>query len=317
MLLFLLNNSYGSLEIENNEISYASVTGNVFHKKLWVDDTSNVSVVGNTVSDIISITAESNNTNNINITGNTCEAVRLEQFGSSPVGVILDINITGNSILGSSDATYGLWLGQGHGSVYASSNNIRGTFSSGPIGIVRNSGSNVRLLNNRLVGTPVISSSGGVIYEYGNTGWSLEGEPSEHISKLMQPNEDSLDLAGWNLHNSRVVNGVTNGGVSSHIFYPPDMSTSDYQKIKLDVIYRDTSNGDVGSFSLDAIRDGFNSYSLEFGNVYNQIGLSGIAVTQGGSTDSNQYQIACTNNTGGTINISVTARTGQKLSLEG
>ncbi|MDZ9819114.1 hypothetical protein SNB69_00955, partial [Escherichia coli] len=61
---------------------------NTFSSYLWVDDTSNVTISGNTVSSRIKVTSQTDDVHNITISANTTKRITIEQFGESPTGLV-------------------------------------------------------------------------------------------------------------------------------------------------------------------------------------------------------------------------------------
>ncbi|TMV49906.1 hypothetical protein FE783_10020 [Paenibacillus mesophilus] len=173
------NNSYGSCEVENNS-SRAVIAGNTFRKKVWIDDSSNVTISGNVIEESIYLTVQSLDLESILVTGNITNRIRIEQFGTtqnlSAKG--RHIKISENIINGTS-GNYGIFItGLGNDrfeDIELSGNMITGTYSSGKIGIVRSSGLKVLARDNIVNGTFVISGSGGTVNGVGNVGASYSG----------------------------------------------------------------------------------------------------------------------------------------------
>lgn len=103
------NNSYASCEIENGS-GRAVVANNTFGAKIWIDDSFDCVVNGNTSEDGISITVGSNvgDSKNIVVSNNVCKNIRCEQFGTYEGGVIRSVNIIGNTVRG--NQTHGIWI---------------------------------------------------------------------------------------------------------------------------------------------------------------------------------------------------------------
>jgi hypothetical protein len=133
------DNSYGSVEVENAS-GHVVIEGNTFKKKIWVDDSYNVSIDGNVLSDMIHITVGSDNgdARNISVTDNVATTIRVESFGLYKGGVIKNISIADNTLTGG--VSYGIWVdGKYTEFALVDNNTILGTFSSGKMGIVRGS----------------------------------------------------------------------------------------------------------------------------------------------------------------------------------
>lgn len=121
------NNSYASCEIENGS-GKAVISNNTFNSKIWIDDSFDVVVNGNTTEQgiLISVGSDNGEAKNIIISNNISKNIRCEQFGTYIGGVINNINIIGNTVNG--DNTHGIWI---HG----------------------NSVKNARVVNNFITGT--------------------------------------------------------------------------------------------------------------------------------------------------------------------
>lgn len=154
------NNAYGSCEVENNS-SRAVIAGNTFRKKVWIDDSSNVTISGNLVEEAIFLTVQSHDLQHILVTGNGKH-----------------IKVSDNIINGTS-GNYGIFIsGLGNDrfeDIELSGNMITGTYSSGKIGIVRSPGIQVLARDNLVNGKFVISGSVGTVNGTGNVGASYSG----------------------------------------------------------------------------------------------------------------------------------------------
>ena len=186
------NNSYASCEIENGS-GNAVVANNTFAAKIWIDDSFDCVVIGNTTDSGISITVGSDNgdAKNIVVSGNVCKNIRCEQFGTYVGGLIENVNITGNTVRG--DQTHGIWI---HGNAVQKCK-IFGNFITGAntndIAIQRNEqlicfvqgnfGNDCTLL---------IAGTGGEVYAVDNYGMQVSG------------NRDSLEAS----HLERAFNGL-------------------------------------------------------------------------------------------------------------
>lgn len=131
------NNSYASTEIENGS-GKAVIANNTFNAKIWVDDSFDAVVNGNTTEEGILISVGSNNGNpeNIIVSNNVCRNIRCEQFGTYYGGVIQNLNIIGNSVKGTN--THGIWIhGNAAKNVKVCNNFISGS-NTNDIAIQRN-----------------------------------------------------------------------------------------------------------------------------------------------------------------------------------
>lgn len=166
------NNSYGSLEIENNVISSGVVSGNMFGHDLWIDDTSNIHVVGNNTKRVIRITSQHNDVQNVSVVANRCAAVSVTTFGVSPVGVSRNITVNGNHIYNdlnshcvfADNTVYSI-------SVEGNQLYIAPGGTGNVVGLVRHANADHKVINNFCnSGKLLFSSTGGSIVEYGNIG---------------------------------------------------------------------------------------------------------------------------------------------------
>lgn len=130
-------NLYGSCEIEN-ATGKVVVSGNTFKKKIWIDDSFDVTVAGNVCDDTIHITVGSNNgdAKNVIVADNVCKNIRAEQFGEYKGGLIRFLNINGNTVKG--DNVHGIWI-HGNSTVIAHvANNMVTGKNTNDISIQRN-----------------------------------------------------------------------------------------------------------------------------------------------------------------------------------
>lgn len=181
------DNSYASCEIENGS-GRAVVANNTFNSKIWIDDSFDAVVNGNTTEEGILVTVGSNNGNadNIIISNNICRNIRCEQFGEYKGGIINFVNITGNTVKGTS--THGIWL---HGNAVTRanvSNNFITGVNTNDISVQRteqieciirgNIGSGKKLL---------IAGSGGRVYAFDNfnieTSGTRDSFPASHLER--------------------------------------------------------------------------------------------------------------------------------------
>ncbi|UZV39630.1 hypothetical protein APT65_00015 [Trabzonvirus APT65] len=166
------NNSYGSLEIENNVISSGVVSGNMFGHDLWIDDTSNIHVVGNNTKRVIRVTSQHNDVQNVSIVANRCAAVSVTTFGVSPIGVSRNITVNGNHVYNdlnshcvfADNTVYSI-------SVEGNQLYIAPGGTGNVVGLVRHSNADHKVINNFCNGGKLLfSSTGGSVIEYGNIG---------------------------------------------------------------------------------------------------------------------------------------------------
>lgn len=184
------NNSYASCEIENSSRK-AVIANNTFNSKIWVDDSFDAVINGNTTEEGILITVGSydNDTDNIVISNNTCKNIRCERFGDYVGGVICNVHIIGNTVKGNN--THGIWIHGNAVTIAKISNNIVTGSNTNAIAIQRstefgefkcfihnNFGNNQNLL---------IAGTGGEVYAYDNVEFNVSGNrdslPISHLEK--------------------------------------------------------------------------------------------------------------------------------------
>lgn len=186
------NNSYASCEIENGT-GKAIIANNTFNSKIWVDDSFDAVINGNTTEEGILITVGSNvgSAENIVVSNNTSRNIRCEQFGTYLGGTIKNVNIIGNIVNG--DNTHGIWI---HGNAVESAkicnNFITGT-NTNDIAIQRNTQlvcyTNSNYGNGKIM---LIAGDGGKVYAVDNYNMTNSG------------NRDSLEVS----HLERSFNGL-------------------------------------------------------------------------------------------------------------
>lgn len=193
------NNSYASCEIENGS-GKAVIANNTFNAKIWVDDSFDVVVNGNTTELGISITVGSNNgdSTNVIISNNITKNIRCEQYGTYTGGIVNNLNITGNNVKG--DNTHGIWVhGNSAKSVRICNNFISGT-NTNDISVQRNEQLTCYISNNYGNGKNLlIAGTGGKVFAVDNYNVNVSG------------NRDSVTAS----HLERAFNGLkvtdTNG----------------------------------------------------------------------------------------------------------
>ena len=181
------NNSYASCEIENGS-GKAVIANNTFNAKIWVDDSFDVVVNGNSTEAGISVTVGSNNgdSNNVIISNNTCKNIRCEQFGTYNGGIINNVNIIGNNVRGTN--THGIWL---HGDAVKNAkvcNNFISGENTNDISIQRNAQLVCYIHSNFGNGKNLlIAGSGGKVYAIDNYNMESSGTrdslPASHLER--------------------------------------------------------------------------------------------------------------------------------------
>ncbi len=186
------NNSYASCEIENGS-GNAVVANNTFNSKIWIDDSFDTVVNANTTKEGILVTVGSNNgdANNVVISNNVCKNIRCEQFGEYKGGIINNVNICANNVVGTN--THGIWI---HGNAVKSAkicNNIISGENTNDIALQRNEQLRAFVHNNYGNGKILLlSGSGGDVKIVDNYNFTVSG------------NRDPLEAS----HLERVFNGL-------------------------------------------------------------------------------------------------------------
>lgn len=299
------NNLYGSCELENSKVSNSVISGNTFGNNLWVDDTSNVSITGNVTIGTLRVTSQTTDVYNVNISGNVAKRIRVEQFGASPTGLVFDSNITGNTATGADVGGTDMFLGAlTTGEV--SSNNCNGP--STHIGVTRRANTDLVVRNNKgKDGTLLIGGTGGAIVEYGNVGMVTSGaSESKHLSNMMKPSKDYLDLPGKYLHGTKF-SGLMPPGATAAISLPIPVSPDpSFRGVALWVLIRDTGSNNISSFRIDGRYVYVGSVQLVFGTSYSTQGTDFAAVAVANNTSTSSSINILLTNTSGTKTLQVT-----------
>lgn len=319
------DNEYGSLEIENNKISYGVVTGNIFHKQLWVDDTSNINVTGNTCTDRIYITAQSNNSENVSVVGNNVPRIYVSKFGQSPTGRHRNLTIRGNHVTGK-DVPNCIFLDDSVDSASIEGNDCYGVSGVKGIAITRHADANHTVRHNNLHGTNLLfSGSGGKVYSYDNFDVGVDESPvadrtdAVHIDNLLRVNDEYLDLPGKYLYKSKYTRDITQGG-STTIELPITTSgTLAFRGISLWVLIRNTSTGNLSSYRVDgrhAVSGA--SVTVSFGEKYGVLGVNtGDVTVSNDSSTANLIRIKVSNgHVSQTMQVTVVPEVTSRLGTE-
>lgn len=311
------NNSYGSCELENSMVSNSVISCNTFSSYLWVDDTSNVTISGNTVSSRIKVTSQTDDVHNITISANTTKRITIEQFGESPTGLVYGALISCNTITGDSDGSSDI-LCTSLVTGEISSNYCHGSEKN--ISIVRLDSSDITVRNNKgNKGLLTISNDGGRIIEYGNDSMVLSGSiDSRHIHNLLQPDTSYLDLPGKYLHGTKYTGSIpgSTGTVSLQI---PSGASLVFRGVSIWVLIRDVSNNNISSFRIDgSYRVVGGSVGLSFADAYSKLGVdaNSITVSNNNSTSDN-ISIAIKNtDSSKTLQVTVMPEVSSRLGIE-
>ncbi len=298
-------NTYGSCEVENDS-SNTVISGNAFRGKIWIDDSSNVTVNGNTVNDEILITSQTDDVRNVLVAGNTAKRIVVQQFGDEPVGWAYDCHIQGNLTTGNLEYEHDILLSSLiSGTV--ENNRLNGE-SKYSIGIIRHHNTDLIIRNNTGKREAIISGSGGRIIDYANIGFNVFTQSdSRHISTLLTPVSDYLDLPGKYLHGTKYAGQLIPGGNTVILLPVPDVKNLVFRAISLWVLIRDPANNNISSYRIDGVFKVVGSYvSISFGAPYSVLGVDSGFVTvanQGSTTTAIMLSIT---NTHETKNLQVT-----------
>ncbi|HBC8244640.1 TPA: hypothetical protein KE127_004389 [Escherichia coli] len=312
------NNSYGSCELENSMVSNSVISCNTFSSYLWVDDTSNVTISGNTVSSRIKVTSQTDDVHNITISANTTKRITIEQFGESPTGLVYGALISCNTITGDSDGSSDI-LCTSLVTGEISSNYCHGTEKN--ISIVRLDSSDITVRNNKgNKGLLTISNDGGRIIEYGNDSMVLSGSiDSRHIHNLLHPDTSYLDLPGKYLHGTKYTGSIPPGSTGTVSLQIPSGASLVFRGVSIWVLIRDVSNNNISSFRIDgSYRVVGGSVGLSFADAYSKLGVdaNSITVSNNNSTSDN-ISIAIKNtDSSKTLQVTVMPEVSSRLGIE-
>ena len=312
------NNSYGSCELENSMVSNSVISCNTFSSYLWVDDTSNVTISGNTVSSRIKVTSQTDDVHNITISANTTKRITIAQFGESPTGLVYGALISCNTITGDSDGSSDI-LCTSLVTGEISSNYCHGSEKN--ISIVRLDSSDITVRNNKgNKGLLTISNDGGRIIEYGNDSMVLSGSiDSRHIHNLLQPDTSYLDLPGKYLHGTKYTGSIPPGSTGTVSLQIPSGASLVFRGVSIWVLIRDVSNNNISSFRIDgSYRVVGGSVGLSFADAYSKLGVdaNSITVSNNNSTSDN-ISIAIKNtDSSKTLQVTVMPEVSSRLGIE-
>lgn len=301
-------NTYGALEIENNRVSWAVVSGCAFDKQLWIDDTSNVSITGCVVADRILITAQSNDTDNITISGVTCTRLSVSKFGTSPTGRHKSVRATGCTFTGEA-GTADVFSDDSVDSLTLESNSLNGDYASA-MSIERHPGCDHLLRNNRSRTQRMLSISGsdGRLIEYGNDKMTISGQSdSKHISNMMVPSSAYLDLPGKYLHGTKYTGSIAPGGSASISLPVPDSGALSFRAVSLLVMVRDSATNNISTYRIDGVYKVVGaSIQLTFGTAYSTQGVDAASVTVANNASTPDRINILVSNTSGSKTLQVT-----------
>lgn len=314
------NNTYGSIEIENSYFSNSVVASNTCGSDIWIDDTSNVQLTGNVTSGNIKITSETSNVYNVNVIGNTCKAIRAEQFGESPTGLIYELNVKSNRCTGDTGAQ-SLFLGAVM-SGESSGNHLTNTDIA--IGINKRAGMRYIIRFNSGSGSVQVGGTEGVLIFYGNDGLppvSLSGGwlNSPHINSFFVPNDNYLNMPGGYFYTSINPANLLPLGFSDISIPIENIPSFAFRQFTLLVVIRNIVTNDMSSFRVDGTHSVVGSaVSVSFGQRYGLVGNDGqfITLPNNGSTEG-LIKIRVTNtDTAKTFQVSVTPVVGARIGVQ-
>lgn len=314
------DNSYGSMEIENNQLTHAVISGNVFGRQIWVDDSSNISITGNTVSDRILITAQSNDTDNITISGNTCSRISVTEFGEAPTGRHKSIHIVGNTTYGE-DGSHDIFADSSVDCITIESNSLNGA-NGNAVSVSRSATCSHVVRNNRsrTARTFYIGGSGGRVIEYGNDNVTVSGTTdSKHLSNMMIPSSAYLDLPGKHLHGTKYTGNINPGSTAGIALPIPDSGGQAFRGVSLWVLIRDPGTNNTSSYRIDCIYKVVGaSIQLIVGTSYSSIGVDAASVTvANNASTTSSINILLTNTSGTkTLQVTVMPEVSSRLGVE-
>lgn len=319
------NNTYGSLELENSRVSQAVISANVFGSDLWIDDTSNVVVSANVVAGKLRVTSQTDNVHNVSLTGNIASVIRIEQFGENPVGLVYGANISDNLTTGTADGAQDMFLGAlVTGKV--TNNLFNGKGPGNSLGIVRRTSTDVLIcMNKSPAGRPMVSSgAGGRVIEYQNDGMGvLSDADSVHISRMLVPNKDYMDLPGTYKHPTRYSGVLAKQGGTKVIDLPiPDTAGSvnfGYRGLAFRVMIWNTETGELSTFRVDGFHKvpTLSLIGAQLGTRYARDGVDEPFLEMGiGSSSTNAVQITLKNNAFQPLQVTVLPETTSRLGTE-
>lgn len=296
------NNSYGSLEMENNKFSLGSVTGNSFGEELWIDDTSNISITGNSVRSRIFVSAQSNDASNINISGNVAGNITLSKFGENPTGAIRNINIDGNTLIGRSlTNTHGIFCDSAVKSVSITNNTIANVFTNS-VSIARATDADTYVVkNNKGFGNLLTSGTGGRLVAYGNEGIkdTTTDNAGKQIEVMMKGStHDFLDVPSKYLHGTKYVGQLAPTGSAEAILKIPESPAVTFRGVSVWVLIRDATSNNTSAYRVDGIYKVVGgTIAISWGEPYSKIGIDTADVEiRTGVTTATQIGIKVTNN---------------------
>lgn len=314
------DNTYGSLEIENNQITHGVVSCNAFGKQIWIDDSSNITITGNAVTDRILITAQSNDTDNITISGNSCSRISVTKFGTSPTGRHKSVHIAANTTYGEAGSN-DVFTDDSVDRVTIENNSLNGE-ASNAIAMVRSANCDHLVRNNRSRTARPLTISGAVgrVIAYGNDNMTVSGaSDSRHISNMMVPSTAYLDLPGKYLHGTKYTGNIAPGGTAAISLPIPDSGSLAFRGVGLLVMIRDANVNNISSYRIDGLYKVVGaSTALTFGSAFSSQGVDAATVTvANNASTSDSINIVVSNTSGAkTFQVTVLPEVSSRLGTE-
>ena len=270
------DNTYASFELENSGVSVSTVTGNTFGGDLWVDDSSNVTISGNSVGRILRITSQTIGTDSITVSGNTCGRITATKFGNGPTQRMTNLQITGNTCTSAVISARALLLDDFVLSAKVSGNNFQTTDANGEsVSINATAGSDIWYTLNASNGRVLIGGTQSAVTEYGNSSAPVVGGKAVHLSRLMAPNPAYLDLPGQYMYPGLYSGPVAGGATYAPTVTIPSVNDLACRAVTVQVLVRNVANNTFTTFKQDVLlsRVG-NSYGSPSSEPYGYIGGS-------------------------------------------
>ncbi|WP_176706251.1 glycosyl hydrolase family 28-related protein [Paenibacillus hemerocallicola] len=240
------NNSYGSCEIENCPGAEVMISSNNFDKQLWIDDSSTVVIDGNIVKERIFVTVQDNDCDRLVISNNITGRIYVSDFGTYRAGKVKNADICHNQIIG--PGSWGIFVSGKYTERCRIKDNYiaSSVFAQGSIGVGRAAGLDMEIVDNRINGPVVFSSTGGSIRLYGNLDYTLSGNhETSAMEKLFRSSGATLDVADVGFVRSKQI-AVPASGTNSALFVLAPTSAETGRLVK--VTFSSRQQGVSGAF---------------------------------------------------------------------
>ena len=310
------NNAYASFELENSGASFSIVEGNMFGGDLWIDDTSNVSVVGNSVALALKVTSQTIGVDNLNITGNTCGRITCTQFGVSPTEKISNLLISGNVCRNPTLQARSLFMDDFVLSARVDGNIFRAKdVSNQSVAISVDALASIIMTNNTMDGSVIVSGNVENLIEYGNSSAPVPGSGAIHISRALNPSSVYFDLPGQYMYPGRYSGSVVIGGVYTSDVAIPTLKDFAARVITATVIFRNITASTFASFKQDIVISKIGETRVAaLSTPYAAAGTSPDSVTLSASvTADSVVSLSATNDTGTTVQIGIILEVSSQL----